>query len=228
LPPTPIRATLPRMDVRTLAILDGTASRLDELIHVCRRLGIVYAHDPALAADVTRKAKSLRTSLQALREALDDPHHQPGKPDPETQPAPISTRLYIDPCLTEQARTVGYEGLPLRRRDPTLKALAEKYGKERAWQAMKDLTEMDQDNRTVLRLEARKACFGLLGPAPEHPLADFIRHGPSEVMGEEVAHRWQEEFRRRQQEKAATAAEAADEDQGEGHPKRKPRKGRSR
>jgi hypothetical protein len=56
LPSAPIRATLPRMDLRTLAILDSTATRLDELIHVCRRLGVVYARDHALteAEIVTR------------------------------------------------------------------------------------------------------------------------------------------------------------------------------
>ena len=43
---------------------------LDELIETCRKLGPVYSANPTLTADVTRKAKALRTSLATLRESL--------------------------------------------------------------------------------------------------------------------------------------------------------------
>jgi len=61
------------MDIRELSALERTAVWLDELIEVCRRLGRVYVLNPKLAADVTRKAKALRTSLQTLRSFLDNP-----------------------------------------------------------------------------------------------------------------------------------------------------------
>jgi len=57
--------------------------------------------------------------------------------------------------------------------------------------AVYDLTRMDKREgnppRYELNAEARQAVSQLLGPAPEHPLADFIRHGPVDIMGEENA-----------------------------------------
>lgn len=52
-----------------------------------------------------------------------------------------------------------------------------------------------------MNAEERRLCFGLLGPAPEHPMRDFILHGPNDLMGDD-ARRWQEEYRRRIAEEA--------------------------
>jgi len=59
------------VNFRDLSCLERTAVWLDELITACRRLGPVYTENPTLAADVTRKAKALRTSLQTLRTFLE-------------------------------------------------------------------------------------------------------------------------------------------------------------
>src|SRR4051812_11543054 len=67
------------VNIRDLAVLRSASERLAELIQVCRVRGPIYCHDPALSADVTRKAKSLATSLATLQAALDDPDHKPGK-----------------------------------------------------------------------------------------------------------------------------------------------------
>lgn len=61
------------MNVRDLSALERTAVWLEELIQACRRPGPLYAVDPTRVADVTRKAKSLRTSLQALRALISHP-----------------------------------------------------------------------------------------------------------------------------------------------------------
>jgi len=61
------------MDIRELSALERTAVWLDELLEVCQRGRRAYGLNPKLAADVTRKAKALRTSLQTLRSFLDNP-----------------------------------------------------------------------------------------------------------------------------------------------------------
>jgi hypothetical protein len=58
------------MNIRDLSALERTAVWLDELIRACERRGSCYGKNPALARDVTRKAKALRTSLTTLRENL--------------------------------------------------------------------------------------------------------------------------------------------------------------
>ena len=58
------------MDIRDLSTVERTASWLSELIEACRRLGPLYTRNPQMAADVTRKAKALRTSLARFQEFL--------------------------------------------------------------------------------------------------------------------------------------------------------------
>lgn len=67
------------LNIRDHAILESASARLGELISSCRRLGPVYVIDPALAADVTRKAKGLSTSLGKLCAAADDPGDRAGR-----------------------------------------------------------------------------------------------------------------------------------------------------
>lgn len=64
------------MDIRDLSTVERTASWLSELIEACRRLGPLYTRNPQLAADVTRKAKSLRTSLERFQEFLLEPKNE--------------------------------------------------------------------------------------------------------------------------------------------------------
>lgn len=62
------------MNVKDLSALERTAAWLDELVEACRKLGPVYSANPTMTADVTRKAKALRTSLATLREFLIPTH----------------------------------------------------------------------------------------------------------------------------------------------------------
>lgn len=64
------------MNIRDLSMLDRTASWLDELIKASEIRGSLYGENPALARDVTRKAKALRTSLTTLRENLFSNHKE--------------------------------------------------------------------------------------------------------------------------------------------------------
>jgi hypothetical protein len=59
------------MNIRDLSTLERTATWLEELIRACQPLGSLYCENPKLTADVTRKGKALRTSLQTLRDFLD-------------------------------------------------------------------------------------------------------------------------------------------------------------
>jgi hypothetical protein len=61
------------MNLRDLTTLEYAANWLDELIQACRKLGPLYCENPKLTATVTRKAKSLRPSLRALRDFLEHP-----------------------------------------------------------------------------------------------------------------------------------------------------------
>lgn len=47
-----------------------------------------------------------------------------------------------------------------------------------------------------------KDCWGILGPSPEHPLRDFVLHGPGGLVGDEIG-KWQEEYRRQKAEEEA-------------------------
>ena len=59
------------MNLRERSALERTAVWLEELLAVCKRPGEVYAQNNDLVADVTRKAKALKTVLQKLRDFLD-------------------------------------------------------------------------------------------------------------------------------------------------------------
>ena len=64
------------MDIRDITTLERSAHWTSELIEACRRLGPLYTRNPQLAADVTRKAKALRTSLARFQEFLDAPKQE--------------------------------------------------------------------------------------------------------------------------------------------------------
>jgi hypothetical protein len=100
---------------------------------------------------------------------------------------------------------------------PLVKQLCGAYGEQKVAAALTELTLMEKDtNRTVLRPEVRKLCWGLLGPPPEHPRHDEIRYAPP-LYSEEERRQWREEF---EKQKAARQEEAAAE------PKKKRGRGR--
>jgi hypothetical protein len=53
--------------IRDHAVLEAASARLEELIEACRRGGGLHAQAPHLSAQVSRKAKSLRSSLTLCR-----------------------------------------------------------------------------------------------------------------------------------------------------------------
>ena len=61
------------MDIRELSAIERTLVWLEELLPMCKRLGSLYGKNSQLAADVSRKAKALRTCLHKLKEFLDAP-----------------------------------------------------------------------------------------------------------------------------------------------------------
>jgi hypothetical protein len=61
------------MNLRDRSCLERTANWLGELIDALRDRGPLYSENPKLAADVRRKAKILRKTLQELRDFLDNP-----------------------------------------------------------------------------------------------------------------------------------------------------------
>lgn len=158
------------LNIRDHAILKSAAERLDELVTACRARGPVYGIDAVLAADVTRKAKALRTSLGKLREAADEPNHRPNQEEQMTKEEPLALRLNRVPVLYELARAVSYGGKRPGQLKEKCAELSGRYGDTAVMMAMHELTMLDpKTNLTVLRPEARKLCWQLLGPPPEHP-----------------------------------------------------------
>ena len=61
------------MDIRELSAIERTLVWIEELLPMTTRLGGLYGKNPKLAADVTRKAKALKTCLLKLKDFLDHP-----------------------------------------------------------------------------------------------------------------------------------------------------------
>lgn len=129
------------MNLRDHVIIDTTLSKLDDLIAACRRGTTIYTHSPNLAADVTRKAKSLRTSLTGLTASLD------GKPVPFRE-EPIrrelsSVRIYSSPLLADMIQFVGKDGRSELEFWDFYREVAKKYGQERVSGAKEELLDID-------------------------------------------------------------------------------------
>lgn len=89
---------------------------------------------------------------------------------------PLSARLYEQPQLFELARIIGYTGMPLTDAQKAIEPLAKKYGKEVMAAAAEEIVRIDTTtNSPTARLtdQARKLCWQLLGPPPEHPWFDL-------------------------------------------------------
>jgi hypothetical protein len=117
----------------------------------------------------------------------------------------IENKLYFQPPYAAVARAVGYAGKTDAEMRPIVRLLVAAHGKEKVTAALAELTVTESDtNRTVLRSDVRKLCWGLLGPPPEHPRHDEIRYAPP-LYTEEERRQWREEFERKkgaQQEEA--------------------------
>lgn len=88
------------------------------------------------------------------------------KKKPKRQP--LSIRLYRDEALQAVARLVGYTGRPYPMSEEETKGLYERFGKDRIVAAADELLDYDTEAKIAkLKGDARKFCFGLLGPAPE-------------------------------------------------------------
>lgn len=156
-------------DIRELATVEQTLSNLNDLIRACRPRGRFYGHDNALAREVTRQAKGLHTSLTRLKEALDDPQHQPIKEETMAKEA-LDSKLYWIPAYHELARFISYGGKRTKDVKEKCDELRKQFGDEKVMWALHELTTTDeQTGLTVLRPEARKLSRQLLGPPPEDP-----------------------------------------------------------
>jgi hypothetical protein len=138
----------------------------------------------------------------------------------------LISRLYRERALSEAARIIGYGGVePFAFWDQAKALKIEVDGKtvpfigderpsrtkQEVLMAVYDLTRADRREASPPRYEltapVRKACFGLLGPPPEHESHDFIKHGPPNILDEAGARRWQDDYRRRKQAEADQPAE---------------------
>ncbi|CAN5394700.1 hypothetical protein BH10PLA2_BH10PLA2_25360 [soil metagenome] len=85
---------------------------------------------------------------------------------------PLWYRLYFDSRYSELARLTGYSGLSIKDKDyqPQIEALTKKHGHKEMKEIADQIAYLDEKtSRYMLNDEARKLCFQLLGPAPEHP-----------------------------------------------------------
>lgn len=156
-------------DLRDHAILHETSVRLEELITACRRRGAIHGHAPNLAADVTRKAKALRTSLTGLLAALeaeaDTVPEQPAK-----RKTRLLYRLYSDPLLAEMVRFVGHAGRNEIEFWDLFSDLAGRFSQQRASDAYEELCDIDKATlpaTILLKPEVRAIAGSLLGESPE-------------------------------------------------------------
>jgi hypothetical protein len=138
----------------------------------------------------------------------------------------LSWRLYFERPIYEAARIIGYARCSPSDFWDKAKQLGIPQG--RLHKAVYDLTRADKQEasppRYELAAEARQTCYQRLGPAPEHPLADCLRHGPPDVIGEGIVRRWQEEYRKQ---KEAGQAEGP-EKKPTSRPRRRSAKGKQR
>jgi hypothetical protein len=57
------------MNLQDASLLERMQKNLDELIQAGRKLGPLYTESPKLVADITRKAKWLRTAIKTFQES---------------------------------------------------------------------------------------------------------------------------------------------------------------
>jgi len=155
--------------IRDHAILNSTAYRLEELIEVCLRGGSLHSHAPNLAADVTRKAKALRTALAGLVAALEG-EAQPQQPEGTRRKQPLTARLHSQPLLFEMIRFVGHGGRSEIEFWDFYREMASRYTQLRASAAVDELLDIDKATlpATVhIKPAVLPLCRLMLGPEIE-------------------------------------------------------------
>jgi hypothetical protein len=109
-------------------------------------------------------------------------------PDP-----PLHIRLYAEAALYDAARIIGYGGIEMAHFWAQAKKL--ELPQEQLPAAVHDLTRTDRREedppRYQLTAPARKACFQLLGPPPEHPWHRRLVKGPP-LGSEEELRQWRQ------------------------------------
>jgi len=166
------------VSIRDHAILESASARLEELIDACRRGGGLHAHAPHVAAEVARKAKSLRTSLTGLKASL-----EPGAQIPEEKPGrkpALLYRLYSAPLLYEMVRFVGYGGRSEIEFWDFYREMARQYPVEKASAAVDELFDIDKTTLpAIVRIKPKvlPLCTSLLGPLPEKERQDKAESG---------------------------------------------------
>lgn len=80
--------------------------------------------------------------------------------------APLHRRVYEDRLYAAICRAVHYTGFPFRELAERMRPLVAAYGARKVAAALSALVT-HQGWRTMLNPQARKACWGLLGPPPE-------------------------------------------------------------
>jgi hypothetical protein len=83
---------------------------------------------------------------------------------------PLGVRLYFQAHLHELAQLVSYGGIRSSALKEKLPGLEAAHGARKVAEALSELTVTDEKAGVVsLTPQARKACWQLLGPPPEHP-----------------------------------------------------------
>lgn len=156
------------MDIRTLSVLERTASWVEELIEACQRLKPLYTANPKLAAEVSRKSKALRTALQNFQAFLNDPEKPKAEPEQKKGKKSLRLRLAFQAPYRELAKLVGRQGIT----DPEFwdhyRTLCDRFGQARMSEAVDAIIWFERhphDGPATARLtpEALNAAGGLLG-----------------------------------------------------------------
>lgn len=125
-----------------------------------------------------------------------------------SKPLPLSHRIYFEPVFTEVCRVVGYAGITYRKLAEQIEELAKRFGKEKVQSAVVHLATYEGQfsvnpkplAHVQLREEARKACWQLLGPPPEHPWFD-LWHKPEPLPNHWNRHQLEETAQEQQKRK---------------------------
>ena len=78
----------------------------------------------------------------------------------------LVTRIHASPLLWDLCKVIGYVGFPFRELASWMKPLVDQHGARKVSLALAEVA-IHVGWRTMLNPQARKACFAVLGPAPE-------------------------------------------------------------
>lgn len=156
--------------IREHAILEAALERLEELINACRRGGGLHVLAPHRAAEVSRKAKSLRRSLAELAAAMEAGAEPPPEQEKPGRKPALLYRLYASPLLYEMVRFVGAGGRSEIEFWDFYRELGRRHSQEKASAAVAELFDFDKATLpATVRIKPKvlPLCGPLLGPLPE-------------------------------------------------------------